>query len=145
MAHGAVQLVAIEFEGSQPNADFAKELKRLVESGVIRIVDLLFVRKEQDGSVNGLEITDLGDDDGTLQAYDSTIDEMEGLVSDEDIEEIGEALSPGSMGMIAVFEHSWAHKIRAAIEASNGRAVYNEYIPGPVVDEVLAALSEVEE
>jgi hypothetical protein len=93
---GPIDYIVVEFPGSKMNGEAFPHLIDLVDRGIVRILDLVFVSKDLDGSVKGIAIADL-DDDGEL---DLAVFEgaSSGLISDDDIEEAGGILEPGSSG-----------------------------------------------
>jgi hypothetical protein len=111
----------------------------LVDQGIVRILDLVFVRKDIDGSVLGLELSDLdGDGELDLAVFEGV---SSGLLGDDDIQEAGEVLQPGSSAGILVFENVWAGPFAAAVRRSGGQLVASGRIP---VQAVLAALDAAE-
>src|SRR5450631_4934710 len=136
---GPIDYVVVEFPGNRMTGEAFPILVDLVDRGLIRILDLVFVRKDTDGSVVGLELKDL-DGDGEL---DLTVFEgaTSGLLGDDDIQEAGEVLQPGSSAGILVFENLWAAPFAAAVRRSGGQLVASGRIP---VQAVLAALDAVE-
>ena len=103
---GPIDYIVVEFPGSKMNGEAFPHLVDLVDRGIVRILDLVFVTKELDGSVKGIAIADF-DDDGEL---DLAVFEgaSSGLISDDDIEEAGGILEPGSSAGILVYENVWA-------------------------------------
>jgi hypothetical protein len=111
----------------------------LVDRGIIRILDLLFVKKELDGSVAGVAIADL-DKDGTL---DLAVFEgaSSGMLGQDDIDEAGGVLEPGSSAGILIYENRWAAPFAAALRRGGGQLVASGRIPH---EAVLAALDATE-
>jgi hypothetical protein len=111
----------------------------LVDRGIIRIIDLVFVKKELDGSVRGMAIADL-DRDGQL---DLAVFEgaSSGLLGQDDLDEAGGALEPGSSAGILVYENRWAAPLAREIRRGGGQLVASGRIP---VQAVLAALDAAE-
>jgi uncharacterized membrane protein len=140
MGLGPIEIVTIVFPGSRFNGAVLPQLAALVESGTVRIVDALFVARGSDGTLDTIEIDDATDDG--IGELGSLIHEANGLISDDDVEQLTEALSPGSSAVLLVFEHSWVIPLRDAISASGGELLESIRVPGPVVDEVLAAIEE---
>lgn len=136
---GPIDYIVVEFPGNRMRGEAFPLLIDLVERGIIRIIDLVFVRKETDGSVTGLTLRDL-DDDGVLDL--SLFDGVSsGLVDDEDIREVGDILEPGSSAGILVYENVWAAPFATAVRRAGGQLVASGRIP---VQAVLAALDEIE-
>jgi Family of unknown function (DUF6325) len=133
--HGAVEFVVVGFTGGRIDESLGPALLEQVDRGTIRIIDLLFVKKEEDGSHRTFELQDVEADTSYehLQGVPQTID---GLIAGDDVEDITDALPPGTTAMIVLFEHLWLRDLRAAIENSGGRVVFTQRIPGEVVDAV---------
>ena len=136
---GPIDYIVVEFPGSKMNGEAFPHLIDLVDRGIVRILDLVFVTKELDGSVKGIAIADL-DDDGEL---DLAVFEgaSSGLISDDDIEEAGGILEPGSSAGILVYENVWAGPFAAALRRGGGQLVAQGRIP---IQGLLAALDAAE-
>ena len=132
---GPIDYIVVEFPGSKMNGEAFPHLVDLVDRGIVRILDLVFVTKDLDGSVKGIAIADL-DDDGEL---DLAVFEgaSSGLISDDDIEEAGGILEPGSSAGILVYENVWAGPFAAAVRRGGGQLVASGRIP---IQAMLAAL-----
>ncbi|HEU4739328.1 MAG TPA: DUF6325 family protein [Solirubrobacterales bacterium] len=135
---GPIDYLLVEWPGRQPNGEAAPHLIDLVDRGLIRILDLAFVTKDEDGSVAGLELSDLGDGAAELEVFAGA---SSGLLSDDDLTEAAAALEPGTSAAILVFENTWAAPFAAAVRRSGGQLVASGRIP---VDDVLAALDAAE-
>ncbi|WP_353807842.1 DUF6325 family protein [Agromyces sp. SYSU T00194] len=138
MGSGPIEIVVIEFTGEFTGA-ILPELERLVAAGTISIVDGLVARKDEDGTIDLLEIAEADDD---VSALAGVIDRVEGLVSDEDVETLTAGIAPGTAAAILAFEHVWVKPLRDAITAAGGSLVDTVRIPGPVVDEILATVPD---
>ena len=135
---GPVEYMVIEFAGNQFSGDIVPALNELTDNGIIRIIDLLFVKKDSEGNVTLYELEEIGDD--TAAAFDNLDGELDNLLNEEDGMIVAEKLEPNSSAGIWVFEHVWATRLRDAIVASNGRVVDNARIPAPVVQAALEAV-----
>ena len=133
---GPVELFVIAFPENRFTGEIAPALADLVESRTIRVVDLVFVTKDAAGDVLGFELSTL--DDEVRAAFDPLLDEPSGLVSDEDIEDLGVELEPDSSAALLLVEHVWATGLRDAIADAGGELVASVHIPKETVDEVLA-------
>lgn len=144
MALAPIELLVIGFPGSRFTGGILPELEMLVEKGVITVVDGLLIKKDEDGTVAYLEFDqiDAGEEIAGLWRL---LVESNGLLSDEDVEEFAAALEPGSSAAALVFEHTWFTPLRNEILDSGGILLANVRIPGLVVDEVLAAVSALED
>jgi hypothetical protein len=135
---GPIDYVLIEWSGRQPNGEAMPHLIDLVERGVIRILDVAFIVKEEDGSVAGIELADLGDGAAQLSVFEGA---SSGLISDEDVGEASAALEAGTSAALLVFENTWAAPFVAAVRRSGGELVASGRIPA---EDVLAALEAAE-
>ena len=136
---GPIDYLVIEWPGRQPTGEAAPLLVDLVERGIIRVLDLAFIAKGEDGSVAGLEISDLGERAEELKVFEGA---SSGLLSDEDTAEAAEALEPGTSAALLVYENSWAAPFASAVRRSGAQLVAFGRIP---VQAVLAALDAAEE
>jgi Family of unknown function (DUF6325) len=132
---GPIEYLVVEFPGSRMTGEGLPMLVDLVERGIIRVLDLLFVKKELDGSVVGLTVADL-DQDGRL---DLAVFEgaSSGLLGQDDIEEASTVVEPGSSAGILIYENRWAAPFAAALRRGGAQLVASGRIP---VQAVLAAL-----
>lgn len=135
---GPIDYILVEWPGRQPNGEVAPHLVDLVDRGLIRILDLAFVTKDEDGTVAGLELADLGDGAGELEVFEGA---SSGLLGDDDLTEAAAALEPGTSAAILVFENTWAAPFAAAVRRSGGQLVASGRIPA---EDVLAALDAAE-
>ena len=136
---GPIDYILIEWPGRQPTGEAAPIVADLVERGIIRVLDLAFIAKAEDGSVAGLEITELGEAAEQMKIFEGA---SSGLLAEDDIEEAAKALEPGTSAALIVFENSWAAPLSSALRRSGAQLVANGRIP---VQAVLAALDAAEE
>ena len=135
---GPIDYLLIEWRGRQPNGEAMPHLVDLVDRGVIRVLDVAFIAKDEDGSVAGLELADLGDGAAELSVFAGA---SSGLISDEDVGEAAGALEPGTSAALLIFENTWAAPFVAAVRRSGGELVASGRIPA---EDVLAALDAAE-
>ena len=135
---GPIDYILVEWPGRQPNGEVAPHLVDLVERGLIRILDLAFVTKDEDGTVAGIEIADLGDGAAELEVFEGA---SSGLISDDDLTEAAAALEPGTSAALLVFENTWAAPFATAVRRSGGQLVASGRIP---VADIEAALDAAE-
>jgi hypothetical protein len=138
---GPVDYIVVEFPSDQANfsGEMASELSALVRSGAIRVLDLLFLKKELDGSVEAFESHEFDDDElGELREAET---ELAMLLAEEDVESIAAALEPGSIAAVLVWENIWAAPFGAAVRRSGGQLVASGRIPL----QALAAALEADE
>jgi hypothetical protein len=136
---GPIDYVLIEWPGRQPTGEALPHLVDLVERGIIRVLDLAFIVKGEDGSVAGVDISELGAEVPEIKVFEGA---ATGLLSDEDTAEAAEALEPGTSAALLVYENSWAAPFASAVRRSGGQLVANGRIP---VQAFLAALDAAEE
>jgi uncharacterized membrane protein len=137
MGIGPVEILVVAFPENQFTGEIAPALEELVTSGLIRVIDLVFVTKDADGDVVGIELSDL--DSAISAAFQPHVEEPSGLISEEDIEDLGADLAPNSSAAILLFEHVWATKFRDAVLGSGGQLVASIRIPKEAIDEVVGA------
>ncbi|MBK3626554.1 DUF1269 domain-containing protein [Streptomyces sp. MBT49] len=136
---GPIDYLVVEFPGNRMTGEGFPLLVDLVDRGLIRILDLLFVRKDEDGSVVGMEIADLtGDGALDLAVFEGA---SSGLLGQDDIAEAGGALEPGNSAAILVYENLWAAPFAAALRRGGAQLVASGRIPVPAV---LAALDDTD-
>lgn len=135
---GPIDYLVVEWPGRQPNGEVAPVLVDLVDRGLIRILDLLFVNKDEEGNVAALNIADLGGEVAELAVFEGA---SSGLLGDEDVAEAGGVLEPGTSAALLVFENSWAAPFVGAVRRSGGELVASGRIPA---EDVLAALDAAE-
>jgi hypothetical protein len=139
---GPVDYVVVEFPADRANfsGEMASELSSLVKRGVVRVLDLLFLKKELDGSVEGFESHEFGDDElGELRAAET---ELAMLLAAEDVESIGAALEPGSIAAVLIWENVWAAPFGSAVRRSGGQLVASGRIPIQALASALEADEE---
>jgi hypothetical protein len=134
-ALGPISYLVVEFPGSKMTGEGLPILADLAEQGVIRILDLVFVTKGDDGSLGIVALADL-DQDGSL---DLAIFEgvSSGLVSQEDLDDAAPVIAPGSSAAILIFENRWATPFVQALRRGDAQLVAAGYIPQ---DDLAAAL-----
>jgi hypothetical protein len=135
---GPIDYLLVEWPGKQPEGEIAPYLVDLVDRGLIRILDLVFLAKGDDGTIAAMEIADVGGEVAELAIFEGA---SSGLLDDEDIDEAGTALEPGTSAALLVYENTWAGPFAAAVRRSGGQLVASGRIP---VTDVLAALDAVE-
>lgn len=124
---GPIDYMVVEFPAGEQrfSGAMAAELASLVESGLIQVLDLLVLVKDDDGSVEAYEIEDLGDL-GELKALEGELAELLAL---EDVEHLAVAMEPGSAAGVLVWENSWAAPFAVAARESGGQLIASGRIP----------------
>jgi hypothetical protein len=142
MAHGVdplgpVDWIVVEFPGSKFHGEIALAVADLVDRGVVRVLDLVMVRKDDEGSVEAYEIADLNDSEiGQLRSYEA---QLAMLLSENDVAAIAEAVEPGNSAAVLVWENCWATPFGSAVRHAGGQLVASGQIP---TQALLAALEE---
>jgi len=131
--------VVLEWKGEQPDAGEVQPLLLdLVDRGIIRILDIAFLAKDEDGSVSGIE---LGELEQVAAAFAEFEGASSGLLGYEDLQEAAAALDPGTTAAVLVWENRWAAPVAAALRRSGGQLVASGRLP---IQAILAALDTVE-
>jgi hypothetical protein len=134
---GPVDWIVVEFPGSEFKGEIAGVLDDLVARGTIRVLDLLILRKDDDGALEVFELGDFGDDElGGLRAYEAG---LAMLLSADDVAAVAEAVAPGSTAGLLVWENLWAAPFGSAVRHAGGQLVASGRIP---VQAMLAAIEE---
>lgn len=135
---GPIDYVLVEWPGRQPTGEAMPHLIDLVDRGLIRILDLTFIAKGEDGSVAILEIADLGDAVAEVAVFEGA---SSGLIHEDDVAQAGDVLEPGTSAALLVYENTWAAPFASAVRRSGGQLVASGRIPA---DDFLAALDAAE-
>jgi hypothetical protein len=126
---GPVDYLVVGFPAGQTNfpGEGASELSALIESNTIRVLDLVLIARGEDGSVEVGELRDADDSEiGELRGLER---DLAVLLAEEDIDEIGATLEPGSAAAVLVFENTWAAPFGSAVRRSGGQLLANGRIP----------------
>ncbi|MFK0224780.1 DUF6325 family protein [Streptomyces sp. NPDC090303] len=137
---GPIDYVVVEFPGNRMTGEGFPLLVDLVDRGIIRILDLMFIRKDEDGSVTALEIADFdGDGDLDLSVFEGV---QSGLLGQDDLDEAAEAVEPGNSAGLLIYENVWAAPFATALRRSGAQLVASGRVP---VQALLASLDAAEE
>ena len=136
MAVGPVDVYIIGFPGNKFTGRIAPAIMDLVESGTIRVIDLLFVSKDADGVVTSLQAADLDEEGAAFVSIDVT---QPGALGPEDAEEVSDDLPANSSALLVAFENAWAGKLVDALQASDAFVIDSIRIPADVVTAALDA------
>ena len=126
-ALGPVDYVIVEFPAGASNftGEMAKELLALVDAGTIRVIDVLILTKNEDGSVDAMELSDI-EELGPLQAVEAQLAE---LLAADDVEHLAAAMDPGSTAGVLIWENLWAAPFASAARRSGGQLIATGRIP----------------
>ncbi len=138
---GPIDYLVVEFPLGKANfsGEMGTHLTSLVERGLVRILDLLFIRKGADGSIEAFELDEFEGDIGALRELGS---EATQLLAEEDVDAIAAVIEPDSIAAVLVWENTWAAPFAVSIRQSGGQLVATGRIP---TQGILAALQAVEE
>jgi hypothetical protein len=132
---GPIDYVVLEWPGRQPDGTVAPLILDAVERGIIRILDVAFMVKGEDGAIATIEAAEVGGEFTVLDGASS------GLIGPEELEDAAEVLEPGTSAAVLVWENLWAAPIAVAIRRSGGQLVASGRIP---IQAILATLDRLE-
>ena len=137
---GPVDYVVVEFPAGASNftGEMAAELVALVDAGTIRVIDVLILTKNEDGSVDAMELSDI-EELGELQAIEAELAE---LLAEEDVAHLAAAMDPGSTAGVLIWENLWAAPFASAARRSGGQLIANGRIP---IQAIIASIEADEE
>ena len=139
---GSVDWIVVEFPGSKFNGEIAPAIQDLVDKGLIRILDLLIIKKEDDGEFEVFEMGDLDDSEiGELRRDEA---ELAMVLSEQDVTDLAVTIEPGSSAAVLVWENVWAAPVGAAIRHAGGQLVASGRIPTQAILAVIEADLESE-
>jgi len=134
---GPVDYLVVEFPGSQFKGEILPELVDLVQRGIVRVLDLVIIRKADDGSYEAFEFGD--PDAGPLGEIRELERQLADLLSEEDVVAVADALAPGSTAALLVYENLWAAPFASAVRRAGGVLVADGRIP---IQSLIAVLEE---
>ena len=137
---GPIDYLVVEWPaGKQPDGEGLKHLIDLTDRGIVRVIDLAFIKKEEDGTVSGMAITDL-DADGSLDLVEFE-GASSGVIGEDEYEDAGDVLEPGASAAILVYENTWAAPFATALRKNGAQLVANGRIP---VNDIIQKLDQLE-
>jgi hypothetical protein len=139
MSLGPIEVLMLRFPGNQFRGEIAPALANLVDSGTVRVIDLLFAIKDADGDIDVLELTDM---EGDLSVFAPMSSELADTLTEEDARVLAESLPNNSSAAILLFENTWARTFVDAVSRAHGEVLLNERIPRAAVDELIAGRAE---
>ena len=124
---GPIDYLIVEFPADASNftGEMVAELRKLVDGGTIRVIDVLVLTKDADGTIDAMELSDVGEL-GDLQELEGELAE---LLAAEDVEQLAAAMDPGSTAGVLVWENTWAGPFASAARRSGGQLISNGRIP----------------
>lgn len=137
--HGPIDFMLIEFPADSGTGAVAEAVMDLVDRGIIRIYDLLVIRKSDDGTFSGIDVNDLTVDHiGGFAAFSGA---RSGLLRDDDLRQAADAMQPGTIAALLVYENAWAIGFVAAARDAGGEVIASARIPA---QDVMDALDLIE-
>jgi uncharacterized membrane protein len=128
----------VAFPGNRFNGNIAPEVEKLVSNGTVRILDLVFVAKDENGDTVSLEF----DQREELAAFGDLDGEVGGLINEEDLAHVADDLPPGNAALVIVWEDRWAAPLAEAVREAGGVVIDTARIPADLVETALAELAE---
>lgn len=141
MAMGPSSILAIQFTGNNFKGEILAALYDLVKAGTVRIIDAVMVIKDKDGKVTAQEINQVAPT--VVALFDPLNAEVTGLLSDDDIQDIGARLENESAGGLLILEHIWAANLVHAIQNAGGQVVMNQLIMPEVLEANMADIEKI--
>jgi len=138
MTLGPLEYIVVGFEGNRFNGEIAREIEKVIDKGIIRIVDAVIITKDIDGRATALELDNK--DDPAFEAFAPLLSGLSGLLTPEDVDAIAEGIGPNTTALVMLFEHRWAVSIKEAMYAAGGFLIGRETIAPEVLEEVNAEL-----
>lgn len=126
MTLGPLEYTVIGFEGNQFNGDIAREIARVVDAGVIRLVDVVFMIRDVDGTSAIIEIDNK--DDPRFAGFAPLLEGLSGLLTPDDLDTIASGLPVNTSALVLLFEHHWAVSIKEAIQDAGGFLIARETV-----------------
>ncbi len=134
---GPVDYLVVEFPGNEFKGEILPELADLVQRGIVRVLDLVVINKEEDGSFEAFEFGD--PDAGPLGEVRELETELADLLSEDDVTAVAQTLQPGTAAALLVYENLWAAPFASAVRRAGGQLIANGRIP---VQALLGALEQ---
>ena len=138
MTLGPLEYLVIGFDGDRFDGSIASEIEKVVDKGIIRLVDVVFITRDANGESVIVELSNT--DDPRFVRFTPLLVEIKALFTPEDLQEIADSLPLGSSGLALLFEHRWAEDLKDAIGASGGFLVRRDVVPPEILAEVSAEL-----
>ena len=135
---GPIDYIVLEWPDQQPTGQVAPMIRDLADRGIIRILDVAFVSKREDGSITAIKSSALSGDDSGFAEFQGA---SSGLLGADDVEAAAAALEPGTAAAVLVWENRWAAPIAVALRRSGGQLVASGRIP---VQSIIASLDALD-
>lgn len=133
MAIGPLELVVLGFEGNNFKGEISTAIEEEVASGSIRVVDLIFARKDADGAIT---VDDLDDADESFGKFEGLAADLRKLLTEDDAITLAELLPANTAALVALIEHTWATRIAEAVNNAGGRLLASQRISPRLIEEI---------
>jgi hypothetical protein len=143
MTIGPLEFVVIGCKGHQFTRDIVPELNSIQEKGLIRVVDLFFIRKDANGTVTVLEVNDLNDEE--LAAFDPIKDDLMGFLTPEDIVHLTQTVPPDTSAVIVLLEHAWVVKLTEGLDRAGAVLLAGGMVPQASMEQLEAELKAAQQ
>jgi hypothetical protein len=128
---GSVEYAVIAFPGNQFKGEIIPAIRELVDNGIVRVLDIAFVMKDENGEVEAVELSAMPDSE--RQEFQGIVSDWTPLLNDDDFEDIAADLDDNSSAGLIVWENLWSSRFAEAVGRADGVLLANEKIPQPVV------------
>ena len=142
MTIGPLEYVVIEFEGDHFTGEIVPELHALRDQGVVRVVDLIFIQKDNDGNMTAREVSDLSEEEA--KPYGPIAGDMLRILTPEDIEDVARGVPNNSSSAVALLEHMWAVHLKETILQAHGKVLQAGLISQTEIEALGAELANQE-
>jgi hypothetical protein len=139
--HGPVDFVLIEFTGNRLTGRAAEELLNLVDRGIVHVYDLLIVGKDENGAAYSVDLAEAADQVGGFADLQGA---RSGILADDDLQQAADAMEPGTLAALIVYENTWAIPFVAAARESGGEMIAGGRIPAQDVMDALEGMDAKE-
>ena len=143
MPIGPLEFVVIGCKGQQFTSEIVPELNAIQEKGLIRVVDLIFVRKDTDGTVKALEVHDLNDEE--LAAFDPIKEDLMRILTPQDISLLTEAIPPDTSAVIVLLEHAWIVRLTESLNRADAVLLAGGMVPQTAMEQLEAELKAAQQ
>jgi uncharacterized membrane protein len=143
MTIGPLEFIVIGCKGHQFTKEILPELNSIQGKGLIRVVDLSFVRKDTNGTVSVLEVHDLSDEE--LALFDPIKEDLMGFLTPEDIAHLTSAIPPDTSAVIVLLEHVWLVKLSEGLNRANAVLLAGGMVPGAAMEQLEAELKAAQQ
>jgi len=143
MTIGPLEFVVIGCKGHQFTSEIVPELNSIQEKGLIRVVDLFFVRKDVNGTVTVLEVNDLNDEE--LALFDPIKEDLMGLLTPEDIARLTETIPPDTSAVIVLLEHAWVVRLTEGLNRAGAVLLAGGMVSQSAMEQLEAELKAAQQ